>query len=171
MRETFVFEDVLNALIELEKKGYRDYSDAQGKTDSKLVRELLGRLAAAEQRHQQMFEELRDREETLVGATPEGVDPEYNDYLRVLLDANIELPELEDKKDNEAGILRAAIGLEKETILFLREAERILPSDEAKEKVKTVTNEERSHIRAIMKTAQELGIARLSNTSGQPKGQ
>lgn len=159
MRETFVFEDLLNTLIRLEEKGHRVYSQAAGTADTPAIRELLEGLAAAEARHKALFEEMKRHEETMVGSTPEDADPEYREYLDVLLASHIGLPTLDRGAEDAETVLREALALEKETLLFLAEAERVLSSEAGQKKLNAVADEERGHIRAIHKTATELGVS------------
>jgi rubrerythrin len=159
MRETFAFGDVLNTLIRLEEKGFRAYSKGGEAATDETLRALLKNLAAAEQRHQELFEGLKEHEAALVGATPEDADPDYQEYLEVLLDSHIAVPTIAEDTANASAILRQAFALEKETILFLDEAERSVVSEGIRDKLRRVADEERGHIRAISKTAKELGIA------------
>jgi rubrerythrin len=159
MRETFTFGDVLNTLIRLEEKGFRVYSNEKEAGTDETVRALLRNLAAAEQRHKKLFEGLKEHEAALVGATPEDADSDYHEYLEVLLDSHIAVPTIAEKAKDASAILRQALALEKETLLFLAEAERTVVSEGIREKLRRVADEERGHIRAIGRTAGKLGIA------------
>ncbi len=148
---SFVADEVLEIAEQMERNGGRFYRAAAEKAPGR-AREILLRLGEMEDRHRQIFREMR------IALTPEEKVPPTTDpdnlaekYLRSLISGKVfdyrgdplkKLPAM----DAAAEILKYAITLEKETIAFylgIRDSMR-RPAD--RERVDAVIEEEKAHV-------------------------
>jgi rubrerythrin len=152
MDTTFSADDVLEMAEQIERNGSRFYRRAaQGFTDSR-ARELLLDLAIAEDEHQKVFADMRaalspqEREPTVPDPYGEAVL-----YLRgmadgALFDVKADPSERLTGKETMEDILRTAIGLEKDSIVFYLGIQRMVPERPGQQRIDTVINEEMGHI-------------------------
>ena len=144
--------DVVELAMQLEKTGEAFYRAVAGKARSAPVRALFEDLAAQEVKHYQVFSELGRR----VREKPLMTDDEwaqYVEYLKAMVaGAFFEGPQTalaaaRGLKDEKAAA-RAAIGFEKETLLFFYDL-RDAVGEADREFVDRVLAEEKSHIRRL----------------------
>jgi len=143
----------------LKKNGVRFYREAAENMSDASARQIFLDLAAMEAEHEKVFASMRadlaDKEREPTVFDPEG---EAALYLRALADLQVfgkegeedfilseDLPEQEKIRK----ILRAAIGLEKESIIFYLGMKELVPAKSGKDKIDKVIREEMGHIRLL----------------------
>ncbi|GAB4388807.1 MAG: ferritin family protein [Thermodesulfovibrionales bacterium] len=137
--------EVVEMAIQTERLGKQFYTDMAGKfKDDKGLKKLFDDLAVKEERHQRIFEELKDG---LGDEEPEGWT-EAQPYFRAMVESEFfigrskSLPSM-DSIRTVGDAVRFAIGFEKETLLYFV-AMRSLVRDPAP--VNGIIDEEMSHI-------------------------
>ncbi|GAG50325.1 unnamed protein product, partial [marine sediment metagenome] len=148
----FSADEIFQMAEQIERNGARFYRRAaQGVTDSR-ARQLLLDLAAMEDEHEKVFAAMRadlsprEREPTLVDPYGEAVL-----YLRGMADGHVfdvkvdPVKWLSGKQALE-DILRTAIGLEKDSIVFYLGLKDIVPERLGKHRVDAIIKEEMGHI-------------------------
>lgn len=147
MSETFRLTDLLNSLVLLEQAGQRLYlALAERHAAQPELRRIFTELAGWEKQHEALYARLgaetadpADDDE----ASP--ADPEYGDYLRTLMEGALHLAERDGAGcGGMRAALHAALGLEKDTLLFLAEVIPHLSAAHAAT-VAAVMREERRH--------------------------
>jgi rubrerythrin len=139
--------DVAAAAVEIERRGCAFYRKAESKADTAADKELFAFLAEEELRHERLFSSMLER---LGGvALPAGsTEEEYLTYVQSLLDSHcLFLPEQEGHFLQSP--LHAAVRLEKDTLLFFTEIERLVPDSE-KSTVRECADEERRHLKRLL---------------------
>jgi rubrerythrin len=144
MRESFVLEDILNALIALEEHGNDLYLDLEKRADSLEARNLFADLAAQERRHREIYRGYKNRL-----ALGTAIDDEYQDYLAELLRSSMHLEQFDRQATSYDQALAMGIRLEKETLLFLGELKTIL--SEKTEEIDELLKEEKKHLQRLLK--------------------
>ncbi|MDD7305691.1 MAG: ferritin family protein [Peptoniphilaceae bacterium] len=146
--EIFGPKDLLESLVRLEKNGYEFYSKASEKFDDLEVKEFFKFLANQELGHEKLYKELAEEVATSSSNTSrQSYDEEYNDYLQSLVENTFNF-ELDQNLKDVKNVYKFALGLEKDTIIFIGELRNILP-DFKKEIFEKVEKEERGHIKLI----------------------
>lgn len=157
MSTTFSADEVLEMAEQIERNGSRFYRRAsQGFTDSR-ARELLLDLAIAEDQHQKVFAAMRadlspqEREPTVPDPYGEAVW-----YLRgmadgALFDVKTDPSERLTGKETTEEILRTAIGLEKDGIVFYLGIKGMVPERLGRDRIDAIINQEMEHIAILSK--------------------
>jgi rubrerythrin len=157
MSTTFSADEVLEMAEQIERNGSRFYRRAsQGFTDSR-ARELLLDLAIAEDEHQKVFAAMRadlspqEREPTVPDPYGEAVW-----YLRgmadgTLFDVKADPSERLTGKETTEEILRTAIGLEKDGIVFYLGIKGMVPERLGRDRIDAIIDQEMGHIAALSK--------------------
>lgn len=157
MSTTFSADEVLEMAEQIERNGSRFYRRAsQGFTDSR-ARELLLDLAIAEDQHQKVFAAMRadlspqEREPTVPDPYGEAVW-----YLRgmadgALFDVKTDPSERLTGKETTEEILRTAIGLEKDGIVFYLGIKGMVPERLGRDRIDAIINQEMGHIAILSK--------------------
>lgn len=143
MRESFVLEDIINALIALEEHGNNLYLDLEKRADSLATRNLFADLAEQERRHKAIYLRYRN----MKGLTSK-IEGEYRDYLEELLRSSMHLEQFDLTTASFDQALAMGIRLEKETLLFLGELQTIL-IEKAKE-IEALVKEEKKHLHRLL---------------------
>ena len=146
-----VFSDLegIRIAIEMERRGESFYRRAARVSRSKKAVELLEALAGDEQVHRMEFERLYAAESG-AGLSDAAYDDETNAYLTAIA-ADIVFPHglvgLKDEGfENPAGVLRAAIASEKDSILFYTELQERTSDPHAREVFMEIARQERGHM-------------------------
>ena len=151
MSETFVLNDLLKCLVELERAGQCIY----GMLAKKHAREpelytLFNALASWEKRHEEMYAgylaQFADSADAALAS-----DQDYLDYLRSLVQSAMHLAEFSKRPiTSTADALYMALQLEKDTVLFLNEViPHVPPSFSAAGVLQGVQREEKRHVSII----------------------
>ncbi len=159
MSYDFNADEVFKMAEQIERNGVRFYHEAAENISDASVRPLFLDLAAMEAEHEKVFASMRadlsDQDRKLTVFDPEG---EAALYLRALADLQVfgreekkdfilsgDLPE----QDRIQKILRAAIGLEKESIVFYLGMKELVPENLGKNRIDKIIKEEMGHIRLL----------------------
>ena len=161
MEEKYAGSEVLQMAVELEIKGKAFYDGVVGAVKDDKVRTIFQFLADEEIRHEKVFRDM------LAGLEPASKPSPYDDtemvlYFQSLIDRKI-FPDEQDgasmKKElsNPAAAIQIALSLEKDAVLFFHE---LLPVTHEKDHpaVQQIIEEERDHIRRILKLKSELNV-------------
>lgn len=144
--------EVLDMAVKIEQNGARFYRKAAENFDEEGVKKMLNQLAAWEDGHELTFKVIK---EDLTSADQEAVvfDPagEVPLYLGAMADGNVfrvDLDPSESLTGNESleDVLRTAIGLEKDSIVFYLGLREMVPARLGRDKVDHILKEEMGHI-------------------------
>lgn len=147
MRSQFQPKDLLESLVRLEQNGESFYRNMAKKfSDDKESADFFTFLADQETHHEALYKKLSEQIDDNQAIDKE-FDDEYKAYIQNLID---QIFNLDSSKvgDDTIDIYRFAIGLEKDTILFIKEVKSIVPDFEP-ELLDKVEAEERGHIKLI----------------------
>ncbi len=162
MAMSFIVDEILEMAGEIEQNGSRFYRQAAEKFSDVRIRRMCMDLAEMEDLHGRVFANMRTN---LVG---EGwatslVDPEGEAiaYLRsyvsgVVFDRQADVTGLLAGKDQPEDILKLAIGLEKDSIVFYLGISEMLPKKSDKDKINTIIKEEMRHITFLGKELEKV---------------
>ena len=142
MQEIFLLEDLLDVLIDIEVMGQGHYKDLANQAGDEKLTGLFKALAKQEEAHEKLYKSLKEQ---YVNFTTSDVDEEYMAYLDALIKDNIDFMTQKKEVMNLEEAFDLAFRLEKDTILFLREAQRHLPVAEH-DKIDGLVAQEQSHI-------------------------
>jgi len=150
----FTGKEVLDMAIRIEENGMRFYADASKAAKSHQLKDLFHALSEEEGTHIKMFLELK---KVLVGDDPStGFDPYLEDaqqYLKSMADTEVFTnPEagkeaarsLKDEKE----AISMAIGMEKDSLLFYYELERMIRASDRKV-IESLIEQEKEHVRKL----------------------
>lgn len=143
--------------MKIEEDGEAFYKAAAEKSDDREIMELFEDLAGRERRHYEVFEDMA-RE---VGPPPEPSGEEIGDYasfLKVALDHAVfvgpdKALRMAEEASNREAALRAAMGFEKDTLLFYYDLREMVDETD-RATISDVINEEKQHLRRLAKMAQ-----------------
>ncbi len=142
----------LEMAMQIEENGEAFYTTFAAESSDAEVKELFEFLAGQERNHYKVFEKLLGR----IEPGPQMLAPEedeYSMYLQVALDQALfsgpdkALATARDAKDRETAI-RTALGFEKDTLLFFYDL-REMVSDNDRETLTRIVNEEKAHVRRL----------------------
>jgi rubrerythrin len=148
--------EALKWALEIEKNGEVFYNEVAAKSADPEVKALFEDLAAQERGHYQTFQKMLER----VKPDPDlsGVGHEYDEYqtyLQVALDGALfagpdkGLALAKQAQDRETA-LRAAMGFEKDTLLFFYDL-REMVSEAKRGTISDIIREEKDHLRRLAK--------------------
>jgi rubrerythrin len=149
--------EALKWALEIEKNGEAFYNAAAAKSVAPEVKALFEELAAQERGHYRAFQKM------LEGVKPDpdlsGIGYEYEEYqtyLQVALDRALfagpdkGLTLAKQAQDRETA-LRAAMGFEKDTLLFFYDLREMMVSEAERRAVSDIILEEKAHVRRLAK--------------------
>ncbi len=152
----FAAAEALEMAMQIERNGEVFYNAVAAKPTDPSVKKLFQELAAQEQRHYEVFQNMAG---TVGGAArssaPDAERDEYEAYLQAALDnalfagADKALALAEQAHDRQAA-LRVAIGFEKDTLLFFYDLRDMVGEAERKA-VNGIIQEEKLHLRRLAK--------------------
>lgn len=150
----FTGKEVLDMAVRIEENGMRFYADASKAAKSKQLKDLFHALSEEEGTHIKMFLELK---KVLVGDDPStGFAPYLEDaqqYLKSMADTEVFTnPEAGKEaarslKDEQEAI-SMAIGMEKDSLLFYYELERMIREKDRKV-IESLIEQEKEHVRKL----------------------
>jgi rubrerythrin len=157
MSVPFSADEVFQIAEQIERNGARFYRRAsQGFTDAR-AREILLDLAIAEDEHQEAVAAMRaelarqEREPTVPDPYGEAVWYLQGMADGQLFDVKVDPSELLTGKETTEEILRTAIGLEKESIVFYLGMKDMVPEGRGKQRIDDIIRQEMGHIAALSK--------------------
>ena len=152
MSATFNVDEILEMAQEIERNGAKFYRKAAEGTAGDTSKDMLLRLAAMEDEHEKTFAEMRRglsaKEQASTTFDPDG---QAALYLQSIADGHVfdvKLDPAETLSGNETAteILKTAIGLEKDSIVFYIGIQDLVGETLGKDKVNDIIREEVSHI-------------------------
>ena len=152
----FNADEILQMAERIERNGVRFYHAAAEATEDATLKERFVELAEMEVAHEQTFAAIRQQLPSDEKAST-AFDPqdETQAYLAAMADSEI----FDDSKDpsqlvaqtsSPAEVLRVAIGLEKESILFYLGLKDLVSARLGQDRVERIIAEERGHV-ALLK--------------------
>jgi rubrerythrin len=148
--------EALKWAMEIEKNGEVFYNQVAAKSADAEVKALCEDLAAQERGHYRVFQQMLERVRSDPDLSSVGVQyDEYQTYLQVALDQALfagpdkGLTLARQAQDRETA-LRAAMGFEKDTLLFFYDL-REMVSEAERGTISDVILEEKSHLRRLAK--------------------
>lgn len=148
----FNVDEILEMAIRIETNGKSFYLHAAVLQSDKKIIPFFNKLAAMEEQHIKTFERLR---EELSASEKEGQiydpDGQASMYLTVMADTHggegdPETAKTLTKKESLEDILKIALNLEKQSILFYVGLRDLVPKEHGKDKVDAIIDEEKQHI-------------------------
>ena len=163
MAFSFNAQEVLQMAERIERNGARFYRRAaeEGAADAQTRGKLL-ELAEMEDRHEETFAQMREALR-VEESQPVTFDPqcEAAHYLAAMADANVFGPEADPGElvcgKSAAELLKIAIGLEKESIVFYLGLRDLVPTKLGAGKVERILREEMSHVALLRGQLAALG--------------
>lgn len=143
MRTTFVTEDVLTVLIQLEAMGFNNYTALSTLTTDATLQILFTRLAEQDYNHKCLFEKIRQNTNETVQ-----LDEDYSIYANALLNSHIQFLNTPQPKTFDEGY-QIALQIEKDAIFFLNELKPIL-GNRNNRTLDVIIAEERRHLVSLM---------------------
>ena len=160
MSITFNADEILEMAITIEKNGAAFYRKAAEKAGASAEGMMLS-LAAMEDDHGKTFTEMREKL-SADDTKPTAFDPDDEGalYLQAMADGEV----FDLKKDptevitggDMKAVLRCAIGLEKDSIVFYLGIKKLVPEKLGVDWVDAIIAEEMSHIATLTKHLKEL---------------
>lgn len=148
--------EALKWALEIEKNGEVFYDQVTAESTDPGVKALFEDLAAQERRHYQVFQQMLERVKPEPDLSSVGVRyEEYQAYLQVALDNALfagpdkGLTLARQAQDRETA-LRAAMGFEKDTLLFFYDLREMM-SEAERGTISDVILEEKSHLHRLAK--------------------
>lgn len=150
----FTGREVLDMAVRIEENGVKFYNDACRASASEAIKQLFKVLAEEESHHIKVFLDLK---KTLgESGAPEGFDPyadEATQYLRALADTEVfTTPDgggkLAGKMHNENEVLETAIGMEKDSLLFYYEMQRMI-REQDRHVLESLIGQEKEHLQKL----------------------
>ncbi len=148
----FTATEAVEMAMEIEKNGEVFYHAAAERSADPEVKTLFEDLAVQEQGHYRIFEGMLGRLKPAPALPAEEYD-QYQVYLQAALDHALfagpdkALALAREAQDKQTA-LRAALGFEKDTLLFFYDL-REMVSDADREKVTGIIREEKKHVRRL----------------------
>ena len=151
--------EALKWAMEIEENGEAFYNAVAAKSADAETKALLEDLAIQERGHYQVFQKMLEEVRPHPDLSDVGYEyEEYQAYLQVVLASALfagpdkGLTLAEQAKDREAA-LQAAMGFEKDTLLFFYDL-REMVSEAERETITAIINEEKTHLRRLAKMSQ-----------------
>lgn len=148
----YAADEVYEMAVQMERNGAKFYRKAAQYAEGEASREELLDLAAMEDQHERFFNGLR-AEIAANRCEAEWFDPqgEAGAYLRAVSDNRVfdtqaDPCEFVQPQTPAEAILRKAIGLEKDTIIFYLGIREAVPAGTDREKIDGIIREEMSHV-------------------------
>jgi len=155
----FGVEELVEMAVKDEETGIAFYRAVAQTARSAEVRQACLDIQQQEVQHAARFREML--REIGGHAAPEQYAGEYEEYVRALLDSRaFPAPELAAERarqaENDADAIDLAMGLERDTLLFLQEMRNFIPSTHTA-CVEEIINEERGHLTDLARLKASLG--------------
>lgn len=146
MQETFLLEDIINLLIDLETLGNIHYKALAQMTDHQEAKALFENLAKEELRHKSFYETFKQQKVVFSQAA---TNDDYKEYMEVLLKNTMTFLMVHRTFEHFDTGFEIAVTLEKETLHFLNEMREVL-GNAYQEDIKQLIDEERRHLKILL---------------------
>ena len=157
MGAQFSADEIFEMAEQIERNGAKFYRKAADGIDDKKEASILLDLAAMEKDHEKTFAAMRT-DLSGVETEPTAFDPQGEAalYLQAFADGHVFDPKADPSakltgKESLNDILRIAIGLEKDSIVFYLGIRDTVKKKQGKEKIDGIIREEMSHITGLSK--------------------
>jgi len=162
MAPLFNAAEILEIAQEIERNGAEFYRRAAEQTTNPKAHHLLLTLAAMEDEHLEVFASLGEALEQLWDPDFD-VDGQAGQYLRAVADGRVfntkERPaEQLGGSESAEDILRVAIALEKESVVFYQGIRQMVLDPVARDRVDRIIREELGHIADLSRELADLGV-------------
>ena len=149
MGNEFNANDIFEIAKQIEINGAKFYRDAANQVDNDAHKQFLLELAAMEDSHEQIFADMQQNLKP-DEIKPLTFDPDDENalYLKALADTRVFF-EKESPGPDMKKILTAAIGAEKDSIVFYLGIKEMVAQSAGKSKVDDIIKEEMSHIKLL----------------------
>ncbi len=148
--------EIFEVAVKIEEDGERFYSEVAKGAKNEDLRKFFEFMAGEERKHAQRFREI---------AQSVGLDETYLDsdealaYLSEVVSGRI-FPSYEDmivwvKNRDLPDVIDYSLGMEKETVIFYLELSHVVRDEDGKRVLSEIIEEERKHIRMLMKLKRE----------------
>jgi rubrerythrin len=151
MSYDFNADEIFEMAEQLERNGAAFYRNAAAGVSDAASKDLLENLAAMEDDHEKSFVAMR-KDLTAVQKGTTVFDPQGDAvaYLKALADTRVFF-EKEIDTTSMKEILKAAIGAEKDSIVFYLGMKEAVPEKLGKDRIDGIIKEEMGHIRLLSK--------------------
>ena len=152
MSVQFNADEVFEMAEQIERNGARFYRKAADGAAGETAREFMLRLAAMEDEHEKTFADMRATlsapERKPMVFDPEGETGIYLDAMAdgYVFDVRTDPSEKLSGDESVEDVLKTAIGLEKESVVFYEGMKQMVPDDAGKGKLDGIIREELGHI-------------------------
>jgi rubrerythrin len=147
----FNADEIFEMAEQIEINGAKFYRDASQKVTDDSSKEFLNKLAAMEDEHHKTFANMRttlsDIEKSSTAFDPQS---EAAAYLKALADTRVFFQKEIDLTSME-NILKAAIGAEKDSIVFYLGLKDAVSENVGKNRIRDIIREEMGHIQLLSK--------------------
>jgi len=149
----FTAAEALEMAMEIERNGEKFYNAVAEESADSEVEALFEDLAAQERAHYRVFERMLGGVQSAPPALPAEEYDQYEAYIQVALDNALfsgpdkALDLAKQAADREIA-LRAALGFEKDTLLFFYDLREMVGEDE-RDAVSAIIGEEKKHLRRL----------------------
>ncbi len=159
----FTGNEVIEMAVRIEENGLKFYTDAGKASKNKSVKDLFKTLAEEEGRHIKAFLNLKKllAEDELASAGFDAYLDEASQYLKALADTEVFTKPEGGKKlagavHDEHDVLNTAIGMEKDSLLFYYEIQKMI-REKDRAVVDNIIEQEKDHLRKL--TELQTGLA------------
>jgi len=159
---SFNADEVYEMAEQIERNGAAYYRAAAGSAGGDPIKQMLLELAVMEDDHEKTFHDMRQAL-TPAQRTEEWFDPSGEGalYLHAMVQGKVFDDRSEQAKRiaaaGDAGeILKTAIDMEKNSVVFYLTVKKMVTSEEAKAKVDEIIEQEVSHVATLSKQLAEL---------------
>jgi len=149
----FTAHDALELAMTIEKNGKTFYTAAAAKISNPGARRLFEELAAQEEQHFAAYQSMSSKTGGSIDEPIEEYD-EYQVYLQGAMDsALMSEPDkalaIVEQASEPQTIVQAAIGFEKDTLLFFYDLRDMVKSEADRKIVEAIIQEEKAHLRRL----------------------
>ena len=154
----FSAAQALEMAVKIEEHGEAFYRAAGEKRDDREVQELFADLATRERAHRDVFERMAAGMEPASEPSTSDVG-DYASFLEVALNHAVfsgpdKALRMAEKAEHRTAALRAAMGFEKDTMLFYYDLRELVDAND-REIISDVIQEEKQHLRRLAALAQK----------------
>lgn len=157
----FTGKEVLDMALRIEENGLRYYTDAGTASKSKDLKELFLALASEEGQHIKVFTDFKKLLTDEPEASFDDEAEEASQYLKAIADTEVftnphKGSDLAKKVKNEKDAVSLAIDMEKDSLLFYYELQKMI-REKDKKIVENLIEQEKSHVRKLTELQGRLG--------------
>ena len=152
----FNADEIFEMAEQIERNGAKFYRRAAENTDDAHTKRVLLDLAAMEDEHEKTFAAMRaDLSGPEMAVTVFDPDGEAGRYLRAMADGHVfDISDPSEKltgTESREDVLRTAIGLEQDSIVFYLGMKEMVPGSLGKDRIDDVIKEEMRHVVVLTK--------------------